>query len=97
MHWELLEENIILWTQASIKTLPMLDVHANEVTAAHGARIEKLDNKKIFYLKSRGLDDQQATEMMIGWYIESIFADAEQSDDVEALKKHAFEVILASL
>jgi hypothetical protein len=35
--------------------------------------------------------------MMIGWYIESIFADAEQSDDVEALKKHAFEVILASL
>jgi Fe-S cluster assembly protein SufD len=44
----------------------MLDVHANEVTAAHGARIEKLDNKKIFYLKSRGLDDQQATEMMIG-------------------------------
>jgi Fe-S cluster assembly protein SufD len=73
MHGELLEENIILGKQATIKTLPMLDVHTNDVTAAHGARIEKLDSKKLFYLKSRGLDEQQATQIMIGGYIESIF------------------------
>lgn len=97
MHWELLEENIILWNQATIKTLPMLDVHTNDVTAAHGARIEKLDAKKLFYLRSRGLDEQQATQVMIGWYIESIFEWVEQSDEVQNLKEHAFTTLLQSI
>lgn len=97
MHGELLEENIILGKQVTIKTLPMLDVHTNDVTAAHGARIEKLNSKKLFYLKSRGLNEQQATQMMIGGYIESIFEWVEQNDEIKALKTHAFQTILASL
>jgi Fe-S cluster assembly protein SufD len=97
MHGELLEENIILGSQATIKTLPMLDVHTSEVTAWHGARIERLDNKKLFYLKSRGLDEQQATHMMIGGYIESIFEWVEETPEVEQLKAHAFTTILESL
>ncbi len=49
----LLEENIILGERVQIKTLPMLDVRSNDVSASHGARIEKLDAKKLFYLESK--------------------------------------------
>ena len=61
----LLEENIILGDRVHIKTLPMLDVHSSDVSASHGARIERLDEKKLFYLQSRGLDATQAKELMI--------------------------------
>lgn len=49
----LLEENIILGERVQISTLPMLDVRSNDVSASHGARIEKLDVKKLFYLESK--------------------------------------------
>jgi Fe-S cluster assembly protein SufD len=60
-----LEENILLGDKLKIKTLPMLDVRSNDVKASHGARIEKLDPQRLFYLQSRGLDDTQAKNLII--------------------------------
>ncbi|MDP2670742.1 MAG: SufD family Fe-S cluster assembly protein [bacterium] len=69
----LLEENIILGGKVKIQTLPMLDVRSNDVQASHGARIEKLDKKKLFYLQSRGLSDRAAKQLLISGYFETIF------------------------
>ena len=44
----------------------MLDVQSNDVSASHGARIEKIDAKKLFYAQSRGLDEAQAKGLIIG-------------------------------
>jgi Fe-S cluster assembly scaffold protein SufB len=43
----------------------MLDVRSSDVSASHGARIERLDEKKLFYMKSRGIDSTQAKELII--------------------------------
>lgn len=69
----LLEENIILGEGVQIKTLPMLDVQSNDVSASHGARIEKLDAKKLFYAQSRGLDEWEAKGMLVHGYIQQCF------------------------
>lgn len=69
----LLEENIVLGEKIKINTLPMLDVQSNDVQASHGARIEKLDPKKLFYFKSRGLSDHDAKQLLISGYMETIF------------------------
>ena len=39
----LLEENVILGKKVKIKTLPMLDVRSSDVSASHGAKIDRLD------------------------------------------------------
>lgn len=65
----LLEENIIIGEGVQIKTLPMLDVRSNDVVASHGARIEKVDPEKLFYLTSKWLSTQDATALMVWWYI----------------------------
>ncbi|NOZ45140.1 MAG: SufD family Fe-S cluster assembly protein [bacterium] len=35
-----MEENIILGPHIHIKTLPILDIHSNDVQASHGAKIQ---------------------------------------------------------
>ncbi|MBP6910445.1 SufD family Fe-S cluster assembly protein [Patescibacteria group bacterium] len=37
------EENIVLGKKVKIKTLPMLDVRSSDVSASHGATIDRLD------------------------------------------------------
>lgn len=68
----LLEENIIVGDTVQIKTLPMLDVRSNDVIASHGARVEKVNAAKLFYLTSKGITMDDATALMIGGYIDHI-------------------------
>jgi Fe-S cluster assembly scaffold protein SufB len=49
----LLEQNIILGKNIKLTTLPKLNVASHNVTAAHGANIDMLDQQKLFYMMSR--------------------------------------------
>lgn len=82
----LLEENIILGDKVQIKTLPMLDVQSNDVSASHGARIEKIDAKKLFYAQSRGLNESQAKGLIIGGYFDVLFGNVESKTTDMAMK-----------
>jgi Fe-S cluster assembly scaffold protein SufB len=55
VHGRLLEQNIVLGKDISLRTLPKLTVASHNVTAAHGAKIDTLDQQKLFYMMSRGL------------------------------------------
>lgn len=83
----LLEENIILGTDIKIKTLPMLDVRSSDVSASHGCRIQKLDEKKLFYMRSKGLSKTQAEELMIRGYFEQVFEPMLWWDDTIVAKR----------
>lgn len=50
---ELLEESVILGNAVNIRNLPILDIQTNNIAAAHGAKIYRLDEQKLFYLQSR--------------------------------------------
>jgi len=69
----LLEENIILWENIKIKTLPLLDVKSDEVKASHGAKIHKLNSEKMFYMESRWLSKKLARKLIVESYINSVF------------------------
>jgi Fe-S cluster assembly scaffold protein SufB len=65
VHGSLLEEYLIVGSDVSVKTLPMLDVQSSDVTASHGARIERIDDKKLFYMMSKGISKSDASRLMI--------------------------------
>lgn len=69
VHGRLLEQNIVLGKNISLKTLPKLNVASYNVTAAHGANIDTLDQQKLFYMMSRGLTQQQSQTLLVDWYI----------------------------
>lgn len=82
----LLEENIIIWDSVSIKTLPKLDVRSDDVEASHWATIEKLDSKKLFYIQSRGLPEDEAVKISVAWQIESLLSPLEDDEKIQEYK-----------
>jgi Fe-S cluster assembly protein SufD len=60
----LANKNLLLSEQAEIDTQPVLEIHADEVKAAHGAAVGQLDPTAMFYLRSRGLPEAQARRLL---------------------------------
>ena len=50
---------------AQINTKPELEIFADDVRCTHGATIGQLDADALFYLRSRGLDAEQARDVLI--------------------------------
>ncbi len=56
--------NLLLTSKARIDTKPQLEIFANDVKCAHGATVGQLDNEEIFYLRSRGLSELTARNLL---------------------------------
>ena len=56
--------NLLLSDRAEIDTKPELEIYADDVKCAHGATVGQLDNSALFYLRSRGLDAEQARQVL---------------------------------
>lgn len=57
-------KNLLLSSTAEIDTQPVLVIHADEVQAAHGATVGQLDANAMFYLRSRGLPEAAAQQLL---------------------------------
>ncbi len=57
-------KNLLLSDNAEIDTQPVLEIHADEVKAAHGATVGQLDPNAMFYLRSRGLPAADARRLL---------------------------------
>ena len=57
-------KNLLLSDNAEIDTQPVLQIHADEVKAAHGATIGRLDQTALFYLRSRGVPAAEARVLL---------------------------------
>ncbi|MCK4775320.1 MAG: SufD family Fe-S cluster assembly protein, partial [Candidatus Krumholzibacteria bacterium] len=42
-----------------------LEIYADDVKCTHGATVGQLDENAVFYLRSRGIPDEQARHMLI--------------------------------
>jgi len=61
---KLSNKNLLLSPHAEIDTRPVLEIFADEVKAAHGATVGRLDDNALFYLRSRGVPEVQARTML---------------------------------
>lgn len=53
-------------------TYPYMDIHENTVDVAHEATVGKINDDQIFYLMSRGLDEDTARSMIVSGFIEPV-------------------------
>ncbi len=56
--------NLLLTAGAEVDTKPELEIYADDVKAAHGATVSRLDERQIFYLRARGLDRPAAIRLL---------------------------------
>jgi Fe-S cluster assembly protein SufD len=67
-------KNLLLSSDAEIDTQPVLEIHADEVQAAHGATVGQLDPTALFYLRSRGLTEGDARCLLTGAFCREVVA-----------------------
>jgi Fe-S cluster assembly protein SufD len=58
-------KNLLLSDAATIDTKPQLEIYADDVKCTHGATVGQLSEESIFYLRSRGIGEDTARQMLI--------------------------------
>lgn len=53
-------KNLLLSEEAVVNTAPQLQIDAHDVKCSHGATVGQLDPDAIFYLRSRGIGEEEA-------------------------------------
>jgi len=58
-------KNLLLSDKASMNTKPQLEIWADDVKCSHGATTGQLDSDQVFYMRARGLNEQQARGLLL--------------------------------
>lgn len=78
-----LNRNLLMSPGARADSIPKLEILVDEVRCTHGASAGKLGQDALFYLRSRGLSEAQATRLMVEGFLEEAGAQLED----EALRR----------
>lgn len=65
-------DSLILDGQSVAKTYPHLEIYEHDSSAGHEATAGRISDDQIFYLRSRGLSEQEATAMIVSGFVEPI-------------------------
>ena len=57
--------NIVLSEEAMARSIPQLEIEANEVRCTHGATVAPVEEEHLFYLMSRGIDRITAQKLVV--------------------------------
>ena len=82
-------KNILLSDEGTINTKPQLEIYADDVKCSHGTSTGKLDEDKIFYLRSRGLSEISAKKMLMHAFASEVV----EKIILEDLRNHVEEKI----
>ena len=86
-------KNLLLSAQAEIDTKPELEIYADEVKAAHGATVGQLDERALFYLRSRGIPHAEARALLTAAFCRAVLQDMPN----EPLREHVSQLLLSHL
>lgn len=80
-------KTLLLDDTAEVTNDPVLEVHAENVTCGHGASITRVDAEKIFFLKTRGIKERDANNMIVHGFVRALVEDL---SDRDAAALHAY-------
>lgn len=65
-------ESLMLDNESRSDTLPVMDIEGDEADIGHEAKIGRISDEAIFYLTSRGIDEDEARAMIVRGFVEPI-------------------------
>jgi len=66
-------QNLLLSENAQVNIKPELEIYADDVKCSHGATTGELDEQMLFYLRSRGLNKEEAKKILIEGFVNELF------------------------
>lgn len=92
-----LSNAILLSEKAEMDTKPELEIYADDVKCSHGATTGQLDEEPVFYLRSRGLTEQQARQLLIQAFVDEVVDKIEDEDVQSSVRERTGQWLLNAL
>lgn len=94
-HTEALQQsrNLLLGDTARIFAEPQLEIYADDVKCSHGATVGQLDDEAVFYMRQRGLSEQEARALQMTGFVNDILGHCRCGNFCDYLKELAAEKI----
>ena len=83
--------NLLLSEAARVDTKPQLEIYADDVKCSHGATVGQLDPEELFYLQSRGLDADDARNLLTYGFAADVLAHVPVASLRRALRQVVME------
>ena len=83
--------NLLLSPRATVDTKPQLEIFADDVKCAHGATVGQMDEDEMFYLKSRGLSESAARNLLTYAFAKEVVEHIPVASLVSVLESHILE------
>ena len=64
--------NLLTSNTAEVDTKPELEIYADDVQCSHGATVAQLDDKQMYYLRTRGVPEQEARVLLSFGFINEL-------------------------
>lgn len=65
-------KSILLSDNAKAKVKPVLEIYNHDISASHGASLGQIDELGLFYLLSRGINEEVAKAMLLNGFLQAI-------------------------
>ncbi|AEB29164.1 FeS cluster formation protein [Carnobacterium sp. 17-4] len=85
-------DTIIMDDLSKSDTIPFNEIHNGNVSLEHEAKVSKISEEQLYYLMSRGLTEQEATEMIIMGFVEPFSKELPMEYAVELNRLIAYEM-----
>jgi Fe-S cluster assembly protein SufD len=82
--------NLLLSKHAEIDTKPELEIYNDDVKCAHGATVGQLDDNQLFYLKSRGLSEEEAKQVLTFAFADEVLTGIDHKAVRRFIERTAF-------
>ncbi|KGR75107.1 Fe-S cluster assembly protein SufB [Ureibacillus sinduriensis] len=85
-------DTLILDNESTSDTIPYNEILNDNVSLEHEAKVSKVSEEQLFYLMSRGISEQEATEMIVMGFIEPFTKELPMEYAVEMNRLIKFEM-----
>lgn len=85
-------DTLILDNMSTSDTIPYNEIKNDQITLEHEATVSKVSEEQLFYLMSRGLTEQDATQMIVMGFIEPFTKELPMEYAVEMNRLIQFEM-----
>ncbi|MDZ5783564.1 Fe-S cluster assembly protein SufB [Marinococcus luteus] len=85
-------DTLIMDNESTSDTIPYNEIYNNNIALEHEATVSKVSEEQLFYLMSRGVGEQEATEMIVMGFIEPFTKELPMEYAVEMNRLISFEM-----
>ncbi len=81
-----LHKAMLLTDEAEVDVKPELEIFADDVKCSHGSACGQLDAEQLFYMRSRGINEETAKQLLIDAYLNDVIAKVDNENIANWIK-----------